>query len=261
MGYVTLRAANVEIQFAMTGFTFNPQLFRALLRSSVSDHMDAITAPEESGHGPAELVAAMEQAIDVMERADADRKAAPGKPVLSENEISEIGDYAMELLEALVELAGQPEGDASRELMRLAVPVAVWTARHGGRIRRLELTVNSLAAFANELKQPHQLEELADIMREIIEAADESIARDLEQTNPMRPWRVIHLNYGIIATRSHNTRLIEQAYDLLVKNLPRDAREFFREGMRQMDRIGYPQEVREVVERYDRMWGADSTLH
>jgi hypothetical protein len=31
--------------------------------------------------------------------------------------------------------------------------------------------------------------------------ADE-IRRDVEQSNPMRPWRIINLNYGIVATRS-----------------------------------------------------------
>ena len=48
---------------------------------------------------------------------------------------------------------------------------------------------------------------------------------------------------------------------MLVKNLPHDARQFFREGMQQMDIVGYPPEVRAVVEKYDSMWGSDSTLH
>ena len=64
-----------------------------------------------------------------------------------------------------------------------------------------------------------------------------------------------------MATRSHQLELIEQAYDLLVKNLPQDARQFFKEGLQQMDAIGYPDEVRAVVERYNQMWGAESSLH
>jgi hypothetical protein len=31
--------------------------------------------------------------------------------------------------------------------------------------------------------------------------------------------------------------------------------------MQQMDIVGYPDEVREVVEKYDRMWGSGDTLH
>jgi len=47
----------------------------------------------------------------------------------------------------------------------------------------------------------------------------------------------------------------------LVKNLPQDARQFFKEGLQQMDIVGYPDNVREVVERYNNMWGSESSLH
>jgi len=87
------------------------------------------------------------------------------------------------------------------------------------------------------------------------------IRQDLDNSNPMRPWRIINLNYCIIATRSHDTALMEKSYDVLIKNLPHDAREFFKEGMQQMDIIGYTQEVRAVVEKYDGLWGSGSTLH
>ena len=102
---------------------------------------------------------------------------------------------------------------------------------------------------------------LASVIREVIDACADDIQRDAEQTNQMRPWRILNLNYGIVATRSHQPKLIEQAYDSLVKNLPQDAREFFKEGLQQMDVVGYPGEVREVVERYNRMWGSESSLH
>jgi len=55
--------------------------------------------------------------------------------------------------------------------------------------------------------------------------------------------------------------LMDEAFAVLVENLPQDARAFFREGMQQMDTVGYPEEVREVVEKYDRMWGSGDTLH
>ncbi|MGB5455305.1 MAG: hypothetical protein WBO18_04930, partial [Gammaproteobacteria bacterium] len=91
--------------------------------------------------------------------------------------------------------------------------------------------------------------------------ASSEIRQDLDQSNPMRPWRIINLNYGIVATRSHDPALMDQAFSKLVENLPQDARAFFREGMQQMDIVGYPEEVREVVERYERMWGSEDTLH
>ena len=105
------------------------------------------------------------------------------------------------------------------------------------------------------------LADLAGVIKEVVDACDNEIRRDVEQTNMMRPWRILNLNYGIVATRSHNPELIEQAYDSLVKNLPQDARQFFKEGMQQMDIIDYPDEVCEVVERYNKMWGSESSLH
>ncbi len=242
-------------------FSFNAKSFRTLLHSAVAGHIGEITADSAAEQTPQQLLAAMEQAVDVMERADADATVKQGEPVLSDTEISEIGDIALGLLETLVERVETASGHQSRELTRLAIPVSLWIARQGGHINKLELVVNSLAAWANELQDNLQIAELAKVIREIIDASSDEIRHDIEQTNPMRPWRIINLNYGIVATRSHDPALMDEAFGVLVKNLPQEARAFFREGMQQMDIVGYPENVREVVERYDRMWGSGDTLH
>lgn len=51
-----------------------------------------------------------------------------------------------------------------------------------------------------------------------------------------------------------------RAFDTLIHYLPEDATNFFSEGMGQLDAVGYPQPVREVVEHYSLMWST-STLH
>ena len=242
-------------------FSFNAGTFRTLLHSAVADHLADITADSAAEETPEQLLSAMEQAIDVMERADADAAARQGETVLSDGEITEIGEYALGLLEAIVARVENASGHQSRELTRLAIPISLWIARQGGHISKLELVVNSLAAWANELQDTLQIADLARVIREIIDATSDEIRRDLEQSNPMRPWRIINLNYGIVATRSHDPVLMDQAFAQLAENLPQDARAFFREGMQQMDIVGYPDEVRKVVERYDRLWGSGDTLH
>ena len=242
-------------------FSFNAKTFRTLLHRAAAEHINELTADTSSEETPEHLLAGMEQAIDVMERADADVAANPDKEVLTVAEISEIGDFALGLLEAIVERVETASGHQSRDLTRLAIPICLWIARQGGSINKLELAVNSLAAWANELQDTAQIGELARVIREVIDAASDQVRRDLEQDNPMRPWRIINLNYGIVATRSHDPELMDEAFSVLVENLPQDARAFFREGMQQMDIVGYPPEVREVVERYDRMWGSGNTLH
>lgn len=241
-------------------FDFNAKSFRTLLDSALDDHLEALAAAPAAEPFD-QLLAALRQAIDVMERADADAAATGDARVLPSDEISDIGDYTLDLLGEVTARLEAVIGQQSRDLVRLAVPVALWIGRHGGRIRQLELAVNSLASYANEISDTVQLAELARTIREIIDYTADEIRQDLEQTNPRRPWRILNLNYGIIATRSHDTGLMEQAYEVLVNNLPHDARQFFREGMQQMDIVGYPAEVRKVVEKYDSMWGSDSTLH
>jgi hypothetical protein len=246
-------------------FSFNAKQFRSMLEQAVEDGIEASPLAQDAESSPERLLAAMGQAIDVMQRAEADISSESSENVVEQKDISQIGDYVLTLIEGLVGHV-QAASDAqainqSRTLMRLTLPVAMWVVHCGGRLDKLDLIVNALADYANEFREPPQLAELTRVIARIIQAASEPVKQDLEQTNPMRPWRVLHINYGIVATRSHEPKLIEAAYDSLVKNFPQDARQFFREGKQQMDIIGYPQVVREVVERYDQMWGAESTLH
>ena len=256
-------------------FSFNAATFRDLFFNTVAPYLEGessadmspdVAMGEADRHSPQNLLAAMDQAIDVIARADADTAArqkmnAESIGLLEEKDITTIGQYTLDILEAMVGFIQEKSGEQNRELLRLSIPVSLWVARRGGKLSQIDMLVNSLAAYANEVKEPHELEELAGIIREIIDACDDDIRRDLEQTSMMRPWRILNLNYGIVATRSHNPVLIEQAYDALIKNLPKDARQFFKEGLQQMDAIGYPEEVREVVERYNKMWGSESSLH
>jgi len=246
-------------------YSFNAKTFRDLFYAAIKGYVSEAGSSDDI-NSPYNLVVAMDQAIDVMERADADvavKQLMPttGTGLLEEKDITKIGGYTLEILEGLVAFAQDKADQQDRDLMRLSIPVSLWVARHDGHLDQIEMVVNSLAGYANKITNLIQLAELANIIGEIIEACSDKIKADVEQVNRMRPWRTLNLNYGIVATRSHNPVLIEAAYDALVKNLPQDARQFFHEGMQQMDSIGYPQEVREVVEHYDRIWGSESTLH
>lgn len=88
----------------------------------------------------------------------------------------------------------------------------------------------------------------------MIHASSEVLKSDLEPTNPDRPWRLLHLSYGITATRSHNTERMRQAFDRLVSVLPQDASQFFSQGMQEMVRLDYPQHVRVVMQEYHDHW-------
>ena len=247
-------------------FSFNASVFRDMLRNTVDEYLIDDAQKKDDIKSPHNLLAAMDQAIEVMVKADVDsvvqqKMNAEGISVLEEKDITQIGQYALDMLEGIVSFVQNKTGEQNRELLRLSLPISLWVARRGGKLSQIDMVVNSFAGYANEIAEAHLLIDLAGVIKEVIDACDDQIIKDVEQTNMMRPWRILNLNYGIVATRSHQPEIIEQAYDALVKNLPQDAREFFKEGLQQMDIVGYPDEVREVVERYNKMWGAESVLH
>ncbi|NOQ69823.1 MAG: hypothetical protein GQ573_06935 [Gammaproteobacteria bacterium] len=252
-------------------FSFNASAFKDKLHNTMAVYLEDRSMnheeqDKESMNSPRNLLATMDQAVDVMQLAGTDSAVQQGMSaetigMLKEKDISKIGQYALDLLESLVVFVQNKTGEQSRDLLRLSLPVSLWVARLGGKLSQIDMMVNSLAAYANEITEPYKLAELSAVIKELVDACDDEIRQDLDQTNVMRPWRILNLNYGIVATRSHNPEIIEQAYETLVKNLPQDAREFFKEGAQQMDIVGYPDEVREVVERYNKMWGSESLLH
>ena len=69
------------------------------------------------------------------------------------------------------------------------------------------------------------------------------------------------MNRAIVATRTHQPDVMEEAFTVLVRHLPEDAPGFFNQGMEQMDLLNYPPHVREVMERYYTKWSVKRSLH
>jgi hypothetical protein len=134
-------------------FSFNAKTFRSIFQNTMDGYLQN-TPVSDDENSPQQLTAAMMQAIDVMERADADAAASGQQPTgsIGDKDISQIGDYALTLIEGLVghmqsgsgEIQpGEPEsGPADRELMRLTVPVTLWIAKHGGKIEQRHRAVS-----------------------------------------------------------------------------------------------------------------------
>lgn len=242
------------------------QFSSAEFRSIFDDATQALALSIKSGQDAVaktagDLIAATKQSIDIMERVNADKDHTQHEP-LGEQDISRIGDYMLNLLEELsIVAANRGLQDAMMQLHRLALPVAVWIHQHGGKLDKLDIVVNAVASFANEIKDEKQLGQLCRAVSRVVDVVSDDIRRDLEATNPMRPWRILNINWGIIATRSHDDKLMEAVFDQMVVNIPADAKKFFSEGMQQMDIIGYPDNVRAVMEKYSRQWGLNESLH
>ena len=232
----------------------------AIIQSLAADILDACRqAADGSGNELTTLAEAFDQLENVLARVTADTQTAD-MPAASD--ITEIGEYALQLHERLAAAAERLGLAEQRDaLARLAVNLALWVAAQGGRIDSLEAVVDALALLANTTREPRQLEDLSAVFSRIIAAVPAVISQDLEKINPGRPWRVLLLNQSIVATRSHNTALMEAAFALLTSKLPEDAARFFSEGMQQMEALDYPASVRSIMEKYHRRWTLNRTLH
>ncbi|HKK06309.1 MAG TPA: hypothetical protein VKA50_10720 [Gammaproteobacteria bacterium] len=208
---------------------------------------------------PELLAEALRQFVDVVRRIEAG--AGETGETTAEADITELGDHALSLLQDLSQWAAQLRlAEARERLDALSVPVALWVARRGGYINDLEPVVNTLAVLANSTQDPATLAELSRVMGEITAAVAPALRQDLDRSEPGRPWRILNLNRGIVATRTQDPQVMTAVFDELVHNLPEDAPAFFAEGMEQMDALNYPAEVREVVENYHRRFVV-KTLH
>lgn len=243
-----------------TGFI--PAEYSDAFENVIQDLVPSLTAAsDDESSDSGDMIQAMRGSIDIMARVESDQHSQQSEP-LPATDITQIGDYALSLLEALsIQAANRGLQKTMLQLQRLSLPVALWVEQHQGTVNKLDIVVNAIASYANEITEPKQLAELCQAISCVVAVVGDDIRRDIEATNPMRPWRVLNLNWGIVATRSHDVALMEQVFEALIKNIPADANAFFREGMQQMDIIGYPDHVRQVMEKYHKQLGNDARLH
>jgi hypothetical protein len=248
--------------------TGNLESYRSGIDSVLDDltlSTDAATLRTCEGADLELLAEAFRQLVEVMTCIEADSRIEDGSQTphrAGSEDITELGEYALKLQENLATLVKQPElVDQQDRVASLTVDLALWVAAHGGRLDSIEELVDALALIANHTSDPGELGQLSTVMARITGAVSRVIREDLEKINPGRPWRVLLLNRGIVATRSHDPATMEEAFTLLIRHLPEDAAQFFASGMQQMEALNYPAHVRQVMEKYHRQWTISRTLH
>ena len=167
------------------------------------------------------------------------------------DDISQIGEYGFNLLTELLQWAHNNEHANIKSITReLILSLTLWVVTNKGELQTLEPVVDAVAHIANQTKDIDDLKEIVVLMTKFIGSCSSLIKNDQENINPMRPWRVLHLNRAITATRSHDVILIRNVFQELVTTLPYDAADLFTEGMHEMDRLHYPDAVKEVVQEF-----------
>jgi hypothetical protein len=205
---------------------------------------------------PLELGESMQQFFNILDRID-DATENPR----SEENMDDLANHGLRLLNELCHLAKTLGCEESYyKFEQLSLPLAVWSAQHHFILKDIEIIINAISHIANNTQDTRFLSRLAEMVEHIIDSISPAIKQDLDKTNPDRPWRVLNLNHGIIATRSLDPKRMEAVFSQLLYRLPDDAAGFFAEGMEQMDIIDYPPHVRSVMQSYFQLTN-QPTLH
>lgn len=160
-------------------------------------------------------------------------------------------EHGLMLLSQLSSIAAQAGLDSTaKALGELAVPFSCWLVRRGAELLHPESIVDALAAMANRLQDREKLTELFGLMGEIGDACARHRTQRPSVGDFNDPYRVLLINRGIVATRTHQPALMIEAFEHILERLPQEAAAFFREGMGEMQTIAYPEPVQAVMAHY-----------
>ena len=171
--------------------------------------------------------------------------------IIEPGEATEISDYGFVLLLKLIDLMERLDlPHKRREIEQIPLVFVRWTVSYRGTINHLEPLVNAIAQLANLMQDKKSLLALSELIAEIVDHCSVELKQDNENGEEFRPWRLLHINRGIVATRSHDLDIMKHAFDELLAYLPTEAPGFFAEGMKEMEALDYPLHVRKVMEHY-----------
>jgi len=171
--------------------------------------------------------------------------------MIEANEATEISDYGFVLLLKLIDLMERLDlPHKRREVEQISLVFARWTISYHGKITHLEPVVNAIAQLANLMQEKQALLSLSELIAEIVDHCSPDLKSDDDESEEYRPWRLLHINRGIVATRTHDLEVMRKAFDEFLVYLPQEAPGFFAEGMKEMDALDYPPHVRKVMEFY-----------
>jgi hypothetical protein len=231
-----------ELNDSMTSLE-DARVYLNRLPSQLDNYLDA--SNRKALH---QVIQAFEQFFNVITRIDT--KAGENQ-LITEAEATDIGDHGLLLLIKIVDLMEHVELLQKRkEVEQISLIFARWIFSYGGKINHLEPLVNAFAHLANTMRDHESLKNLSSLMGQVVDACSEEIKLDVDKNDEFRPWRLLHINRGIVATRTHDLEIMKNAFDELLIYLPQEANSFFDEGMREMDALNYPLHVRELIALY-----------
>jgi hypothetical protein len=206
----------------------------------------------------ATLAQSLTDALDAL----AQRLQSPPSAAHDAADLDRLGDHAVDLLDRLAAAAlDAGYAEHGRDLRCMILALACCAVRGGGELSHLQPVVDAAAELASREREPARIRLLHQMTDDIVRGLAARFSGAEPSSERFQVWRVLLINRAIVATRTLEPELMVPAFDALVEELPADAPAFFREGMRQVDALGYPPAVREVMRRYHDARGAGERLH
>ena len=170
-------------------------------------------------------------------------------------------DHGLSLVGELAAVAGRAGlAQGARDAEQLALPFACWMLRRGAELERPGAVVEAACALAQTLTDTEELAALHGLMGELVEGFGPRSA-ETDPSDPAHPWRTLLLARARVATRSQKPNLMVEAFQGICEQIPEQAPDLLRECMGQVEAQDAPAQVREVMERYSRLWCGAQRLH
>ena len=144
--------------------------------------------------------------------------------------------------------------DVSLLLADLVVGVALWAVRHEVPIAAPEPVTNALALMSNAAGGKSELSAVFGVMQGIIDNMRPALYADLERSNPLRPWRLLHVNLAITAVRTEDPAMMQYAFDAIDAALPDERAGFYAEALALALAPNVAPEVRDRIQERHRRW-------
>lgn len=201
---------------------------------------------------PPELVKAIEEFLAAFEKLD-EEYGETGAILLEDT--AELADYCLRCLTELRNWLTRLDLDTLTQAVdRLIIGTALWAIRHECEVVTPEPVVNALAYSANEAKSKQELAAVYGLLQGLIQAVPPGIKGDLEKSNPNRPWRILLINFAIVAVRTQDMPMMLHAFGLLKKFLPEECPGFFAEAAEQARHEAFSEEVRGLLGAEQSHW-------
>jgi hypothetical protein len=199
-------------------------------------------APE---HAPPQLINTIYEILALMEKLDKEYGAEGALPI---EDAEELSDHAIRYLAELGNWLPRLElGRLQTALNDSIIGVTLWAVRHECAIGVAEPIVNALALRANDAGSKEALAAIYGIQQGVIKHLAPRYQHDLEKSDPQRPWRILNLNFAIVAIRAQDMRMMSYAFKTLGDNLPEECPGFFDEALTLAQHPAFSDEVKDIL--------------